>query len=405
MENQSSQTSIPLTPFNHNSHHASLALGNNTRESHETIASDLPLNLRPITQKRQILVLISSFMTIVLTIGLNQAYGVFQSYYISDGQTILSRPKSGSSKRGNSNAIIAFVGTLSYGLTWSGSILISPLLTRLSPSQTRLLTLFGSLLMTLSLTLASFSTKIVHLLLTQGLLFGIGSSLLYYPLLSAAPEYFNSHRGAAMGFILSGAGVGGLLFAPLIRSLLSTVGPRWTLRILSLLTLSISIPIALTVPPSRVIGRRPTHLSLSLLRRPTFVFSVLAGFLQASGNGLPLTFLPEYSVALGYTAAKGAVLLAVMNGVNSISRVLMGWVGDKVGRQNVLIGTVIAGVICVAGLWGGSIGSGGEDGGKQGIWIAFVVLYGVAGGGYNALFPTVSPHLKATTSWQGRRRC
>jgi hypothetical protein len=52
---------------------------------------------------------------------------------------------------------------------------------------------------------------------------------------------------------------------------------------------------------------------------------------------------------------------------------------------------VIGGVVCVAGLWGGSIGSGGEgDGGKQGVWIAFVVLYGVAGGGYNALFPTVS---------------
>jgi hypothetical protein len=56
--------------------------------------------------------------------------------------------------------------------------------------------------MSLGLGLASISTQIWHLLLTQGLLFGLGASLLYFPILSAAPEYFTSHRGTAMGFIL-----------------------------------------------------------------------------------------------------------------------------------------------------------------------------------------------------------
>ena len=38
---------------------------------------DADIELRPITQKRQIGVLISSFVTICITIGFNQAYGVF----------------------------------------------------------------------------------------------------------------------------------------------------------------------------------------------------------------------------------------------------------------------------------------------------------------------------------------
>jgi len=120
--------------------------------------------------------------------------------------------------------------------------------------------------------------------------------------------------------------------------------------------------------------------------KPSFLFSVGAGFLQAGGNGLPLTFLAEYSVALGYSAGFGATLLAVSNGVNSVSRVMTGFAGDRFGRQNTLILTVVLCVISVLGFWLGSLGHGGN----RVLWILFVVFYGVAGGGYSALFPTVS---------------
>ncbi|KAH8668076.1 MFS monocarboxylate transporter-like protein [Tricladium varicosporioides] len=334
--------------------------------------------LRPITRQRQILVLVSSFLTICITIGFNQSYGVFQSYYISPEQTIL--PKNA----GSNSALLAFVGTLGAGLTWAGSIVVNPLISRLGIKGVRSVGAFGVLCMSLGFGLASLSTQIWHLLLTQGLLYGIGSSCLYFPILSAAPEYFTSHRGSAMGFILSGSGVGGLVFSYIIRALLTNLGPRWTLRTLSLLNLLISLPIAITASPSRFLGRRPTHVSLHLATKPSFLLSVCAGFLQAGGNGLPLTFLAEYSVAIGYSASFGATLLAVSNGVNSVSRVVTGWVGDRWGRQNVLIGTVVGCVIVVVGFWGQSVGLGGN----RILWILFVVFYGAAGGGYNALFPT-----------------
>lgn len=188
-----------------------------------------------------------------------------------------------------------------------------------------------------------------------------------------------------MGFILSGSGIGGLIFSPLVRALLSSIGPRWTLRALSLIVLVVSLPIAVSASPSRFIGRRPTHVDLKMAIKPCFLLSVCAGFLQAGGNGLPLTFLAEYSVALGYTAAFGANLLALSSAVNSIGRIGTGWVGDRFGRQNTLCGMCVVCVAAVAGLWLGSIG----DGGKKDLWLAFVVIYGMAGGGYNALFPTV----------------
>lgn len=187
-----------------------------------------------------------------------------------------------------------------------------------------------------------------------------------------------------MGFILSGAGTGGLVFSPSIRVLLSAIGPRWTLRTLALLNLLISLPIAITASPSRFVGKRPTHINLKLAMRPAFLLSVCAGFLQAGGNGLPLTFLAEYSVTLGYSSGFGATLLAVSNGINFVSRILTGYAGDRYGRQNTLILTILVCVISVLGFWLGSTASGGN----KMLWILFVVFYGVAGGGYIALFPT-----------------
>jgi hypothetical protein len=115
---------------------------------------DADIELRPITQKRQIGVLISSFVTICITIGFNQAYGVFQNYYISPTQTFL--PKS----TGNESALVAFVGTLGYGLTWAGSIVVNPTMARLDVRGTRWLCISGVFCMSLGFALASLSTQV-----------------------------------------------------------------------------------------------------------------------------------------------------------------------------------------------------------------------------------------------------
>jgi hypothetical protein len=149
-------TQIPLTP-----HRPSISLDIEALSSPQIITPNDSENhisassqLRPITRNRQILVLISSFLTICITIGFNQAYGVFQSYYISSTQTML--PKSTSSD----SALVAFVGTLGYGLTWGGSIVVNPITARLDVRGNRALGVLGILLMSAGFGLASLSTQV-----------------------------------------------------------------------------------------------------------------------------------------------------------------------------------------------------------------------------------------------------
>ncbi|KZF19992.1 major facilitator superfamily protein [Xylona heveae TC161] len=355
----------------------------NIREDYvEAPEDEAPLDsveqeLLPITRKRQIIVLFSSFMTAFQTIGINQSYGVFQGYYIASNggpDAVIT------AKQAQNKALVAFVGTLGAGLTWAGSIFVNPLMAR--SKDLRQITLTGAALMSLGYGLAGSCSQIWQLILCQGFLYGIGSSMLYFPILSVAPEYFDSRRGAAMGFILSGAGVGGLVMAPVIRVLLDHIGIRWTLRALCFINLAIALPIGLSASPSRSSRQRPSLVNISLAKKPAFTLQALAALLQASGNFVPLNFLPEFSTALGYTAGFGAALLALSNGVNTASRIAMGFTADKAGRQNTLVLSVLGSAVSVFAFWMSSL-----DGSKA-LWITFVVAYGILAGGYNALFPT-----------------
>ena len=163
--------------------------------------------------------LFSAFTAIALTIGYNQCFGVFQEYYLSPRQNVLT--PSPASQTSPPTALLAFVGTLCYGLTWAGGILVNPVMSRLengdwassTPStrkwRRRILclltpktvTISGVFIMSAGFTLASFSRYVWQLLLTQGFMVGLGMSFLYFPLLAPAPEYFTNHRATAMGFV------------------------------------------------------------------------------------------------------------------------------------------------------------------------------------------------------------
>lgn len=87
--------------------------------------------------------------------GINQAYGVFQSFYTNPPHPSISiiPPHEASNK-----ALVAFVGTLGAGLTWGGSIFVNPLMARTSDLQR--ITMLGALGMGVGYWAASFGTRV-----------------------------------------------------------------------------------------------------------------------------------------------------------------------------------------------------------------------------------------------------
>src|SRR5882757_4141881 len=112
--------------------------------------------MRPVTRKRQTSILFCAFFDVFITIGLNQAYGVFLNYYLTDGSS--KRDPFLPKDEVSSKAMVAFVGTLAAGLTWGGSIFVNPLMAR--SKDPRWITGAGAALIGIGYVLASFSHKV-----------------------------------------------------------------------------------------------------------------------------------------------------------------------------------------------------------------------------------------------------
>lgn len=71
----------------------------------------------------------------------------------------------------------------------------------LVPKLARWVSTIGVVIMCLSLALSSFSTNVTHLLLSQGIGFGIGGCLAYTPTILFMSEWFVKRKGLAFGVV------------------------------------------------------------------------------------------------------------------------------------------------------------------------------------------------------------
>lgn len=62
----------------------------------------------------------------------------------------------------------------------------------------------------LALIISSFSQRVWHLILTQGVLYAIGGTMLYMPAILFLDEWFIQRKGFAYGVMWAGTGVGGI---------------------------------------------------------------------------------------------------------------------------------------------------------------------------------------------------
>lgn len=69
------------------------------------------------------------------------------------------------------------------------------------PRIARWVSTIGVFVMCLSLALSSFSTSVTHLILSQGIGFGVGGSLAYTPSILFMSEWFVKRKGLAFGVV------------------------------------------------------------------------------------------------------------------------------------------------------------------------------------------------------------
>jgi MFS family permease len=118
----------------------------------------------------------------------------------------------------------------------------------------------GAFLTALALILLSWSAELWHFYVAFGLMAAAGSSLLHLvPLTTIVANWFERHRGSAIGIVSAGTGAGQLSLLPLIKILIDHIGWRYTYLVYGLTIL--------VIPTTLIwlfLHRRPEDRGLSI---------------------------------------------------------------------------------------------------------------------------------------------
>lgn len=233
------------------------------------------------------------------------------------------------------------------------------------------------------------------------------SCLSYIPAVTVAPGWFDKRRGLAMGIILGSTGVGRVVWAPLLHALNACVRFRNILRVTGALSfLMIAGAGSMlkwdpetarqnqlkfrTGPESNRV--RVPLMDWQVARSRPFIAQATGTIFQAAAYYTPFYFLSSYARTLGYSSAAGANLIAISNGSSACGKFVLGYLGDRLGRFNVLLFCTLLSGASAFGFWFPSTSAAGAGAAKA-LSTEFAITYSVFAGAYVSLFPTVLAEL------------
>jgi len=277
------------------------------------------------------LVAVGGACTTFACLGFTNSFGVFQEYYMTHQFA------------GESPDKIAWIGSLSIFIQFAGGAVAGPLFDRYGAWVIRP----AAIAYVLSVMLTSLCYEYWHFMLCQGVFMGICMSVLQFPAFAAVTQYFEKKRAAALGIVLAGSSIGGIIFPIALSKMLnsSNLGFGWSVRIMGFLITPLML-FACVAITARLPPRQTSFLLPSAFKDTRYNLLVTALFFSFLGMMTPLFFLPAYAVTRGIDPTLASYLLAILNGASTFGRVIPGILADKYGKINVFaLGSLGTGIV------------------------------------------------------------
>ncbi|KAL1917533.1 uncharacterized protein VTP21DRAFT_3926 [Calcarisporiella thermophila] len=257
-------------------------------------------------------VVLGGFLVVFNNFGNTYSWSDFYTNFEFKGQT--------------STLAVAFIGTIANAFMFFIGPFLGPLYYMMGLQRSMAL---GTSLCVLAQLLASFNTSMWQLYLTQGIMFGLGNSFLFFPAMMLPSQWFQKYRGIATGCCVAGSGIGGLCITPIVRTVIDHYGYRWSLRVTSIISFillsSASLLCRPRIPLSQLGRRKGFNFDIV---NPRLLILFCFGFLASFGYLPPFFMMATYARSVGVTPQLAAVLAGVMSGINSFGRILMGGLAD-----------------------------------------------------------------------------
>ncbi|KAL1965916.1 hypothetical protein VTN77DRAFT_5049 [Rasamsonia byssochlamydoides] len=235
------------------------------------------------------------FLALFSSFGFLNAMGLFQTYY----EETLLQTKSASAISWISTfqlfAMFAFGGIFGRIIDAYGAAVV------MIPS---------AILCTLSIALLSLCRQYYQIFLAQGLGFGVGASGLFSCAVVATGQWFRARRALAMGIVVSGSSLGGVIHPIYLRILIQQIGfpgaVRYAALVIGVCTVLSCLSVSTRLPRKKW-DHDTSFFDLRLFKDPAFVMYSLGGF-----------------------------LVFVLNAASIAGRILPAYAADRFGRFNII---------------------------------------------------------------------
>ncbi len=274
-----------------------------------------------------------SCLGITLSIGVLYAWSVIKKQLIIDGWS-------------NSEASLPYTVAI---VVFSLALLVAGILQdRIGPKR---VILIGGIFMGLGLILSSFFTTPTGLLLTFGVVSGIGIGFCYGCATPPALKWFHpSKKGLISGVVVAGFGLASVFYAPLATALIAAVGTSQTFLILGIGVTVISIPLSLMItnPPAGYTPAEPAKVKAKkaaagrdfvwreMVKTKQFYLMWLMFLLGSSAGLIIIGNIANIALDQGGIEG-GAFFVSLLAVFNAVGRVGGGIISDKIGRLNALL--------------------------------------------------------------------
>lgn len=265
---------------------------------------------------------LGAFMLWFNTMGIWNAFGVFQTYYES-GQLFT-----------RSSSDISWIGSIRSFMLFFIGVFVRPFYDR---GYLRMLLVIGSFGVVFGHMMLSLCTEYWQVLLAQGFCEGIGAGCLFVPSMSVLPTYFSTKIGLAIGLGSSGASIGGIIYPVVLSRLIDRIGFAWSVRVMGFIILG-TLLIPILFMRMRVRPPKPrAFIEGSAFTDVLFMIFTVATFIGFMGFSINLTYISYVAAERQMIDSKMTFyIVAIFNVGSFFGRIAPNALSDQIGPFNII---------------------------------------------------------------------
>lgn len=203
-------------------------------------------------------------------------------------------------------------------------------------------------------------------------------------------RWFNKSRGKAMGIAYMGIGLGGAALPWISNLLVHQFGWQAALRILGILIIAISLPMAFFLKEAPAARQEANQAPASTaiqgaFKTPAFYLLALGSMCSVGALGGTQQNLKLYlSLDQHYTQFEAARILSLVLTFSIVGRLFMGWLADRISKKRVMLLIYLLVAAAIPLLFVAPL---------KGVMYIFAVVFGIGQGGDYMIIPLMTAEI------------